>query len=63
MADQTSTDVASAVLVGGGILLLLVLRVGLRIIHGRMRLVTVTVAVIFFICAAAYLVGRGQQAS
>ena len=53
---------ASAVLVGGIILLLIVLRVGLRVLHGRMRWLTLTAAVIFFICAIAYFIGAGQKA-
>ena len=31
-------------------MLLIVLRVGLRVLHGRMRWLTLTAAVIFFIC-------------
>jgi hypothetical protein len=60
VADQTSTDVASAVLVAGGILLILVLRVGLRLLHGRMRWLTMTATVLLFVCAVAYFIGAGS---
>jgi hypothetical protein len=60
VADHTSTDVASAVLVGGTILLIVVVRVGWRMMRGRMRLLTFTITVIFFICAFAFLIGAGR---
>jgi hypothetical protein len=61
LADHTSTDVASAVLVAGGILLVVVLRYLLRFMKGRMRWLTLAVTVIAVICAAAYLLGAGAR--
>jgi hypothetical protein len=61
VADQTSIDVASAALVAGGILLIIVVRVGWRILHGRARWFTTAVAVIAFICAVAYFAGAGTR--
>lgn len=61
MADSTSTDVASAVLVAGIILLVVVLRVLLRFMKGRMRWVAVAATVITVICAGAYLLGAGAR--
>jgi hypothetical protein len=61
VADRTSTDVASAVLVAAGILLIVVLRYLLRFMKGRMRWVAVAVTVIAVICAGAYLVGAGAR--
>ncbi|HZC26648.1 MAG TPA: hypothetical protein VE287_06470 [Actinopolymorphaceae bacterium] len=59
-ADHTSTDVASAVLVAAGILLIIVVRVGWRLIRGRVRWLTLTVSIVFFICAFAFILGAGR---
>jgi hypothetical protein len=61
VADRTSTDVASAVLVAGCILLIIVLRYLLRFMKGRMRWLTLAVTVIAVVCAGAYLLGAGAR--
>ncbi len=61
MADRTSTDVASAVLVAGCILLIIVLRYLLRFMKGRTRWLTLAVTVIAVVCAGAYLIGAGAR--